>query len=76
MIPPQAPVLLSLADRDKEEALPMIRALARAGHPLLATEGTARMIEALGLQVGRSPSASPRATPTCWTPSSRAGWAP
>ena len=26
----QAPVLLSLADRDKEEALPMIRALHRA----------------------------------------------
>jgi carbamoyl-phosphate synthase large subunit len=50
-IPQQAPVLLSLADRDKEEALPMIRALARAGHPLLATEGTARMIEGLGLPV-------------------------
>ncbi|MGE3273339.1 MAG: carbamoyl-phosphate synthase large subunit, partial [Chloroflexota bacterium] len=51
MIPKQAPVLLSLADRDKEEALPMIRALARAGHPLLATEGTARMIQGLGLEV-------------------------
>src|SRR5215216_1781149 len=51
MIPKQAPVLLSLADRDKEEALPMIRALAKAGHPLLATEGTARMIEGLGLPV-------------------------
>jgi carbamoyl-phosphate synthase large subunit len=51
MIPKQAPVLLSLADKDKEEALPMIRALAKAGHPLLATEGTARMIEGLGLSV-------------------------
>ena len=51
MIPKQAPVLLSLADKDKEEALPMIRALARAGHPLLATEGTARMIQGLGLEV-------------------------
>jgi len=51
MIPKQAPVLLSLADRDKEEALPMIRALVESGHPLLATEGTARMIEALGLPV-------------------------
>jgi carbamoyl-phosphate synthase large subunit len=51
MIAKQAPVLLSLADRDKEEALPLIRALARAGHPLLATEGTARMIEGLGLSV-------------------------
>jgi carbamoyl-phosphate synthase large subunit len=51
MIPRQAPVLLSLADKDKEEALPMIRALASAGHPLLATEGTARMIQGLGLSV-------------------------
>ena len=51
MIPRQAPVLLSLADKDKEEALPMIRALHEAGHPLLATEGTARMIEGLGLSV-------------------------
>lgn len=51
MIPKQAPVLLSLADKDKEEALPMIRALAKAGHPLLATEGTARMIHGLGLEV-------------------------
>jgi carbamoyl-phosphate synthase large subunit len=51
MIPEKAPVLLSLADKDKEEALPMIRALARAGHPLLATEGTARMIQGLGLEV-------------------------
>jgi carbamoyl-phosphate synthase large subunit len=51
MIPRGAPVLLSLADKDKEEALPMIRSLAKAGHPLLATEGTARMIEGLGLSV-------------------------
>jgi carbamoyl-phosphate synthase large subunit len=51
MIPPQAPVLLSLADRDKPDAEPMIRALASAGHPLLATEGTARMIEEMGLEV-------------------------
>jgi carbamoyl-phosphate synthase large subunit len=51
MIAKQAPVLLSLADKDKEEALPLIRALARAGHPLLATEGTARTIEGLGLSV-------------------------
>jgi len=51
MIPKQAPVLLSLADRDKEEALPMIRALVDAGHPLLATEGTARMIAGFGLPV-------------------------
>src|SRR5207244_3426702 len=49
MIPPQAPVLLSLADRDKDDAVGMIQSLAASGHPLLATEGTAHMIEALGL---------------------------
>jgi carbamoyl-phosphate synthase large subunit len=51
MIPRRAPVLLSLADRDKPDAVEMIRALAAAGHDLLATEGTARMIEDLGLSV-------------------------
>jgi len=51
MIQPQAPVLLSLADRDKADAVPMIRALAASGHPLLATEGTAHMIDRMGLSV-------------------------
>ena len=48
---PGARVLLSIADRDKAEAMPLIRKLAGLGCPILATEGTATMIEALGLPV-------------------------
>ncbi len=47
-----AGVLLSIADRDKPEAGPMIARLAAFGFDLLATEGTARYIrERLGLPV-------------------------
>ena len=45
-------VLLSLADRDKTEAMPLVRRLAELGYPLMATEGTARRIrDELGLPV-------------------------
>jgi carbamoyl-phosphate synthase large subunit len=46
-----APVLLSIADRDKEEAKAIVRAFGELGCPLFATEGTARLVEALGLPV-------------------------
>jgi carbamoyl-phosphate synthase large subunit len=42
---PDGAALLSVADRDKPEALPIIRQLARNGSKLYATEGTAAMIE-------------------------------
>ena len=43
-------MLVSIADRDKEEAAGVIRDLAELGYGLLATEGTARFIgERLGL---------------------------
>jgi carbamoyl-phosphate synthase large subunit len=48
---PQGNILFSIADRDKEEALPIIRKLASAGSKLYATEGTAARIEADGLPV-------------------------
>ena len=51
MIPPAAPVLLSIADADKAAAVPLIAMLAAADHALLATEGTGRMIEEMGLPV-------------------------
>ncbi|MBI4187893.1 MAG: carbamoyl phosphate synthase large subunit, partial [Chloroflexi bacterium] len=51
MLPPQGAILLSIADRDKPEALPIIRKLASVGYRLYATEGTAAMIEAAGLPV-------------------------
>jgi carbamoyl-phosphate synthase large subunit len=48
---PQSGILLSIADRDKAEALPIIRKLAAAGSKLYATEGTAAMIQAAGMPV-------------------------
>jgi len=50
-LPPQGGILFSVADRDKPEALPIIRKLAATGNKLYATEGTAAMIEAVGLPV-------------------------
>jgi carbamoyl-phosphate synthase large subunit len=47
------PFLLSLADQTKTEALPLIRALHEAGCPLYATEGTAALIDGLGIPVER-----------------------
>jgi carbamoyl-phosphate synthase large subunit len=50
-LPPDGGVLLSVADRHKPEAEPIIRRLAEAGFRLYATEGTAVMIRQLGLPV-------------------------
>ncbi|MFQ5880716.1 MAG: carbamoyl phosphate synthase large subunit, partial [Dehalococcoidia bacterium] len=51
MLPEEGGVLLSIADRDKAEAVPIVRRLAQAGCRLFATEGTAAMIAALGIGV-------------------------
>jgi len=51
MLLPQGAILISIADRDKPEALPIIRKLSSMGYELYATEGTAAMIEAVGLPV-------------------------
>ncbi len=49
---PGSAVLLSLADRDKDEAMPLLQRLGALGYDLLATEGTARAIrDGLGLHV-------------------------
>ena len=48
-------VLLSIADRDKAEAVTLIRELAEAGQVLYATDGTAAMIRAMGLRVDMVP---------------------
>jgi carbamoyl-phosphate synthase large subunit len=44
-------VLLSIGDRAKAEAVPLVRSLAAAGFRIYATEGTAAMIGALGIPV-------------------------
>ncbi len=51
MLPPKGSVLLSIADRDKTEALPLVKRLHEYGYGLHATEGTAAMIAALGMPV-------------------------
>ncbi len=51
MLPRSGSLLLSIADRDKDEAGPLIRQLAREGFEFYATEGTARFIRGLGLAV-------------------------
>ncbi len=51
MLPQEGTLLLSIADRDKTESLPLIRQLHSLHCRLCATEGTAAMIEAIGLPV-------------------------
>jgi carbamoyl-phosphate synthase large subunit len=51
MLPPEGALLLSIADHDKPEAIPLVKSFAAAGYKLYATEGTAAMIEALGIPV-------------------------
>jgi len=50
-LPAHGAVLLSLSDKTKPDAIPVIRHLYDAGYSLYATEGTAAMIRALGLPV-------------------------
>jgi carbamoyl-phosphate synthase large subunit len=51
MLPQAGSLLLSIADKDKDEASPLIRQLHSLRHELYATEGTAAMIESMGLPV-------------------------
>ena len=51
MLPQKGSLLLSIADRDKVEALPIIKKLYAKGYRLYATEGTAAMLRKSGLSV-------------------------
>lgn len=51
MLRPGLPVLLSIADRDKIDAAPLVKRLNAISCPLYATEGTAAMIEGMGIPV-------------------------
>ena len=57
MLPRKGSVLLTIADRDKADAVPMIRQLADAGYGLFATPGTAGMIRGLGIDAMEIPKA-------------------
>ena len=48
-------VLCSLSDETKPQALPLVRQLAESGYRLVATEGTASMLTAIGLVVEHVP---------------------
>ena len=51
MLPQEGSVLLSIADKDKAEAQPLVKRLHSLHHDLYATEGTAAMIESMKLPV-------------------------
>ena len=53
VLPLQGTVLLSISDGDKEEAVPVARAFYEDGFKVIATEGTAKPIEAAGIPVER-----------------------
>lgn len=50
-LPAHGSILVTVADEDKSDSLEMIRQLAKMGHKLYATEGTAAMIERNGMPV-------------------------
>jgi carbamoyl-phosphate synthase large subunit len=50
-LPVKGSILLSIADRDKPAALSMVKKLAEIGYKLYATEGTAAVLKAAGLEV-------------------------
>ena len=50
-LPRDGTVLLSIADRDKPSAIPMIRNLGAAGYGIFATPGTADLVQGLGVKV-------------------------
>ena len=56
-LPAKGSILLTIADRDKADAVPMIRQLAEAGYGLFATPGTAGMIRGLGIDAMEIPKA-------------------
>jgi len=51
MLPSKGSILLSIADKNKPEALPIIKQLSSLGLKLYATEGTAAMIKGVGIPV-------------------------
>jgi carbamoyl-phosphate synthase large subunit len=51
MLPPKGTMLFSIADRDKTEALPIIKRFHQAGYRFYATEGTSALLQSAGLPV-------------------------
>ncbi|MSQ09830.1 MAG: carbamoyl-phosphate synthase large subunit [Dehalococcoidia bacterium] len=55
MLRPDSAILVSIADRDKPEATPLLQRLAEIGCALYATEGTAAYLHGLGIEVTMVP---------------------
>ncbi|GMA61807.1 carbamoyl-phosphate synthase large subunit [Alicyclobacillus fastidiosus] len=51
VVPAHGTVLATIADKDKEEAYPLLAEFARLGYRLTATEGTAKFLRERGLEV-------------------------
>ncbi len=51
MLREEGAILFSIADRDKEEALPLMKNFSKAGYKLYATEGTSVFLQNAGLPV-------------------------
>ncbi|MHB1419416.1 MAG: carbamoyl-phosphate synthase large subunit [Bacillota bacterium] len=52
-IPLQGTILATVADKDKDEAVPILREFALAGYKICATSGTAAALEKAGVEVER-----------------------
>ncbi|MBM3940068.1 MAG: carbamoyl-phosphate synthase large subunit [SAR202 cluster bacterium] len=51
MLPPKGSLLVTIADRDKPEAVPWLKLLHERGYRLYATSGTAALVSGLGIPV-------------------------
>ena len=48
--PSHGAIIATIADKDKEEALPILRGLSQLGYHLFATDGTAQFLERYGIR--------------------------
>ncbi len=55
MLPRKGGLLISIADRDKPEALPIMKKLSSMDYRIYATEGTAQMLKGSGISVTQVP---------------------
>jgi carbamoyl-phosphate synthase large subunit len=68
-VPERGVILATVADRDKEQALPIIAGFARLGFDIIATSGTARFLQEHGLwvkQVNKIREGSPHVVDVLW----------
>jgi carbamoyl-phosphate synthase large subunit len=54
-LPKEGTIFVSVADRDKQEIVPIARALADMGYQLISTRGTAKALRAAGIVVHEVP---------------------